>query len=440
MSKSALGKIGFAIAVAAVATLAVVPMLSRERSVAAAQDLSSGKPARAAPLTRVVVTTPSNRPLTRTLRMPATLLPGEAADLFAKTSGYVSSVVVDIGSRVEKGDTLLTIDVPEMADELRQANAVLAARRTAVQALRAKVVQARRLIEIARAEVDRYEARLQLGELNLKRKRELREGNAIPQQALDEALSAHAVAEAQLRISLAQVAGSEAELASTEAEVSVAQSEVAVAEADAARLRTLMRYAKVSAPFTGVITARMVDPGAFVRSAADGTTTPLLTIANDDYIRVTLGIPESDVPFVHIGTKVEIDVRALGGDPIQATVTRTAVALQADTRTMRVEVDVDNADGRLAPGMYAQVVVNLQYQDQAMVIPSQAIRVRGRDVSVMVADGGVASSRPITIGYDDGIWTEVLTGLSGEERVIVSASGVLTPGTPIKATDASSSS
>ena len=408
-------------------TLLVVPALGHGSARAAdpPTGASGGK------AVTVQVVQPVERALTRVLNIPATLLPGEAADLYAKISGYIAAIDVDIGSRVRQGDTLLTVDVPEMADELRQAEAILTAKETKVQALQAKAVQARRMVEIARAEVDRAVARHDLEEISLKRQQELREGNAISQQTLDEAQSARAVTDAQLRIANARVAGAQADAAAVDAEVAVVQSEAAVAGAELARLRTLMSYAVIKAPFNGVITARLVDPGAFVRSAADGTTTSLLTIANVSYIRLVLQIPESDVSYVRIGTPVDIDVKALRGDLIAATVTRTAMALKADTRTMRVEVDLDNNEGLLMPGMYAKVAVKLEFKAQAMVVPSRAIHVAGREVSVWVANESAVKVKPVKVGYDDGIWAEVLEGLTGAEKVIISAGGALAPGAPV---------
>jgi RND family efflux transporter MFP subunit len=372
----------------------------------------------------VEVVSPRRETMTRELRMPATLLPYEAVDLYAKTSGYVLEIKVDIGDRVNRGDELLIIDVPEMADDLRRAEAILAAKL-------AQAVRAEAMIETARATVQRAEAEHDLSHLNHQRTQALREGNAVPQQQLDEAKSHLAVANALLRVA-------QAEITSAVADLKVAESEVAVAEAAVGRIETLMGYATIRAPFEGAITNRLVDPGAFVRSAAQGVTTPLLTIAMTNRLRLALEIPETDAPFVDVGTEVLVDVKAVGGEPIRASVARTARSLKTDTRTMRVELDLDNSDGRLTPGMYAQVVVNLETKQQAMVIPSKAIRVRGRALSVLVAEAGVARAKPVEIGYDDGIRAEITAGLDGNEQIIVSANNAVTPGAPVRVAEARS--
>lgn len=384
-----------------------------------------------APPVRVEVAQPVHQPLTRVLRMPATLLAGETADLYAKTSGFISTVAVDIGSRVDKGDALLAIDVPEMLDELRRAQALITAKRATVDAFNARILQAESKIATARAEVERYSAEHRLWKITTERRQQLLDENAISRQNFDEVESKLAMADAKVRIARSRVIGAQAEHQAVEADVAVAQAEVAVEEANVQRIETLMKYATVRAPFDGVITDRFVDPGAFVRSAADGATTPLLTIANVDYIRLVLEVPETDAPFVQIGTEVDIDIKALGGDPLSASVTRTAMALKANTRTMRVEIDLENTDELMSPGMYAQVDVSLEFQQRALVIPSKAIRVRGRELSVLVADGTVARRVSVKIGYDDGILAEVIEGLEGDEQIITSASGTVAPGAPV---------
>ena len=413
---------------AALVLLGRIPPLDR----AYAADEGQSKETSAGAV-RVEVVQPVRRTVTRELRMPATLMPDERVDLFAKVSGYVGRIDVDIGSRVGKGDTLAVIDVPEMADELRQVEAVLDAKHAKVAALRAQAAQAELMIETARAEVQRFVAEHDLDQINLTRQIELHQGDAVPEQALDEARSALAVGKAQLQIARAKVEGAGAFKRAVDADVRVAESEARVAAANIARLKTLVGYATIRAPFDGVITERHVDHGAFVRSAAEGTTQPLLTIAKTNRIRLTLDIPETDTPFVHVGTEVEIDVKALRRAPFRATVTRTAGALKVDTRTMRVEVDLDNADGRFTPGMYAQVVVKLESKEQALVIPSKAIHVKGRDTSVLVAENGRARSIPVDLGYDDGIWVEITAGLTGDELVITSSGGAVAPGTPVAA-------
>ncbi len=407
------------------APVVILTLMTLGTSQALGQGKSDGAKVRAA------VVTPERRTITRSLRVPATLVADEQVNLFAKTSGYVSKIELDIGDRVKKGDELVTISVPEMEDELRQMQAVLEAKQAKVRALEAKASQAQRMVEIAHAQVRRQAAGYELDAVTLKRRQELHEGNAIPESSLDEARSAAAVSEAQLRIAEAQVAGAQAARQAVDADVQVARADVMVARANIARLRTLMQYTSITAPFDGVVTVRNADHGTFVRSAAEGTAELLLCIAKTDRIRVVVEVPETDAPFVRVGTKAHVDVKALGDGGFDATVSRIAGALKPATRTMRVEIDVDNLKGHFLPGMYAFVMLKLETKAQAMMIPSKAIRLEGKETVVYVADDGVTKSIPIEIGYDDGIWAEITSGLGGNEQIITSTSGSILPGVPI---------
>jgi multidrug efflux pump subunit AcrA (membrane-fusion protein) len=378
----------------------------------------------------VEVQEPDKRTLNRLLRMPATLRADEQVDLYAKTSGYISAVKVDIGSRVRKGDVLIEIDVPEMHDELRQAEAQVQARRARLEAARAQADQAELMIGAAEAEQHRVATERDLRRITEERMTRLHAEKAIPDQALDEAKGALVTAAAALTVAEAKVAQARGDKQAADAEIEVAEADLALTEASLDRVRTLMAYATIEAPFTGVITRRRVDHGAFVRSAAEGETRPLLTLVRDDVIRLTLDVPESDVPSVHIGTPVDVYVKTLERHA-QAKVARTARALDPGTRTMQTEVDIENPGHELLPGMYAQVTVQLEARADAMIVPSKAIRVRGRDLFVLVAADGIARSAPIELGYDDGIQAEILSGLKGGERVIIASKGVVTADTPI---------
>jgi len=382
----------------------------------------------------VETTKPDRRALVRALALPATLEAYESADLYAKVSGYVGEVAVDIGSRVRAGDGLIRIEVPEMADELRQAEAVLASRRAGLAALQAKAVQAARMVDTAAAVAAARQAELDLQAITTQRKEELFKGTAIPRQEIDEARSRRQVAAAQLQIAGAERTASESERVAADADVKVAEAEVAVAEAQAARLRTLRQYTTITAPFDGVITVRRVDPGDFVRSAEQGTSVPLLTLASVDRLRLVLEIPESDCRDVLPGTTLDVRQAALAPEPFTLEVARTARALNPATRTMRAEADLPNSEGRASPGMYAQVVVRLETKAEALLVPSRAIHVRGEDVFVLAADDGVARALLVELGYDDGEWAEIVSGLSGAESVILAARGAVTAGMPVQST------
>lgn len=377
---------------------------------------------------QVSVSTPTRRTLERWVELPGTLMPYAAASLYTKASGYVGEVKVDLGDRVKAGDELLRLDVPEMADEMQQSRAALQTRRAELAAAQAKVAQAQQTAPRATAEVQRAEAEATLRRATAQRKEALQREQAIPQQELDEAQAGLAMAEGTLAIARARLAELEPEKQVLQAAVGVAEGNVAAAEASVGRLETLAKYAVVTAPFDGVITERLVDPGAFVRSAGDGGSMPVLRLANQGMVRLVVDVAESDVPFVRPGTIAEL---TLGEQKLRPAVSRIAFSLRPDTRTMRAEIDLENTDGRLFPGMYAKVRLALVSHANAMMVPAKAIRSAAGRTFVLVDRDGHAADVVVQLGYNDGAWTEVLSGLDGGEKIIVSASSGLAAGAPV---------
>lgn len=296
-------------------------------------------------------------PAPRVLSLPGTLAADESVEMYAKASGYVSRMAVDIGSRVRKGDVLVQLDIPEMHDDLRQNEAHAAARRAKIEAMKAKAVQARLMIESALADQKRIEAELALSRITHERKAELHREKAIPQQEFDVAENQLAISKAELAISRAEVENARGEELAALADVKFAEAELNVAEAEAVRIKTLLGYTTITAPFDGVITRREVDHGDFVRSAAQGAGSPLLLIEKVDRLRLVVDIPEPQAPLVRVGTEVEFLIRANGGPAMKGKITRTASSLRSETRTMRAEIDLDNAGGELMPGMFAKVSI-----------------------------------------------------------------------------------
>lgn len=293
------------------------------------------------------------------LSLPAIVVPDEQVDLYAKASGYVSRITVDYGARVKRGDVLIELEIPELRDELRQAEAALLAREAKVQSLQAKVRQAELLVESARAQQQHDAAERELAKITFGRKSELYQAKAIPAQEYDVAKIAVTLADAQVRIGEAKVAAAEGDLLSAKADVQAGQADLKVSQADLARAKSLMEYTTLRAPFDAVVTQRRVDHGAFVRSAAQGAGEPLLTLMKVDRVRVAFDVPEQYAAAIRPGSPALLQIRARGDSAAPVTVTRTAGAIQTTTRTMRAEIDLDNPDGRLIPGAYARVTLPL---------------------------------------------------------------------------------
>jgi HlyD family secretion protein len=355
--------------VAAVAATVLITKQVTGSSAGSSTPLRAGSAAQAEiknpPAVAAATTRPASDQGSQVFTLPASLVPEETVELYAKASGYVAEINVDIGSRVRKGDILVLLKAPELLDDLRANEALVTARQAKMAAMQAKTDQARLAIESAQAELKRVEAELNLCRITHGRKADLYREKAIPQQEYDVAQNQLAVTEADLAIAKAKVESAKGEQLAAEADVKAAEAEIAVAQADQARLKTLIEYMTVKAPFDGVIARRGVDHGAFVRSAAQAAGLPLLAIDRVG-VRLVIDVPETQASLVHIGTEVRIQVRANGDRPVTARVARTAVSLRSDTRTMRAEIDLENKDGKLMPGMYARASIPLQPTAQVL--------------------------------------------------------------------------
>lgn len=216
--------------------------------------------------------------------------------------------------------------------------------------------------------------------------------------------------------------------------------DVAKATAEAAKhlrdsRRTLLQYTKVYAPFSGTITARFVDPGALIQAATGSATqaVPLFTIMDLTTLRVYVSVPQEAALFAKPGVPVLITAKEVPGKQFKATITRTTEALDPATRTLLVEVDLPNPRHELQPGMFVTATLSLQEHKDALAIPPAAIVSGQEDKAVFVVDQGKARRTPIKTGIDDGIWVEVLEGLTGNEDVVVVGKAKLNDGATVAA-------
>jgi RND family efflux transporter MFP subunit len=199
--------------------------------------------------------------------------------------------------------------------------------------------------------------------------------------------------------------------------------------------RNMLEYTKVTAPFSGIITARFADPGALIQAATGSSTqaAPLFTIMDMDSVRIYVNVPQEAAQLAKPGLPVAMTAREWS-EELQASITRTTEALDPATRTLLVEIDVPNKDHRLQPGMFVNVSLYLQRHPNALAVPPAAIvpSKNGKEKSVFVIDSGKAKLVPVKTGIDDGLWVEVVEGLSGEEEVVVVGKGGLSDGQAVE--------
>lgn len=410
--------------------------LGKRQVTAKASDSPKAPPAVATPAAgtprSVEVTTPARQDMSRRLDVPATMEAYEQADLYAKASGYISEVRVDIGDAVKQGDVLAVIDVPEMLKELAEAQSLHAAAVAGVRTAESEIVQAQRMRDVAESMLVRAQADYTLKKTTLERRRALFGGTAITQEQLDEAQNEHDVAEADVGIAEAKIAAAEADVASAEASLAAAKANVAVAQARIERIRTLMEYARIVAPFDGVVTRRLVDRGALVQSATTNRTTPLFTVQRIDRLRIFVEVPESDVAFVRPGCSAKVKPYGLDGVELVGTIARSASSLKTDTRSMRTEIDLDNPDGRLMHGMYAQVVIALDERTSVLTVPASSLLTEGKEAFVYTVVNDRAVRTPVRLGLDNGVRVQITDGLTDGSVIVVTGKGLISGGSVLR--------
>lgn len=386
---------------------------------------------------------PARTALRRITAQPGRVEAYEEAPIVARVPGYVRKVAVDIGQHVKTSEILIELSAPELTDavhlrqaELNQAKAAVTQANAAQAAAVSKIKTAEAAVHEAEAHTDRAQSEfLRVGD-ELKRVEQLAQSNAVSRKLVDETRHAHRTAvagrkEAVAKIALATAALDEARslAAKAAADVEGAKARVSVAEANLDQARTMASYLTIRAPFDAVVSSRLVHTGHFVGGGA--ATRPHLVLLRTDPVRVTIDVPENEASFVHPGEAVTIHVPALPKAKIIGVVARGSNSLNPNNRTLRVEIDVPNADGRLISGMYVTAIVTVADRKNVLVLPVSAVaRTPEGGESCFVIEGGKLKRRPIETGLVAGDSVEVVTGLAGGEEVVKSASASLVDGSP----------
>jgi RND family efflux transporter MFP subunit len=329
----------------------------------------------AVPVVRIARVRANSAP--RVLDLPGSTEAFDAATVYARATGYISKRNVDIGSEVKAGDVLAIIAAPDLDQQLLQAEAQVAQ-------LQAAVAQA--------------QANLQLAKVTNQRTQTLvGQGWQTKQQGDTDRLTYQGQSAA----------------------VEVAQANLKAGEAQVSRLKELTGFEKVVAPFDGFITQRHIDVGSLV-TADQSTGTPLFDIAHSEVLRTQVYVPQDAVFGLKDGASAEVRVPEMPGRVFHGTVARNANALQPGTRTRLTEIDVDNSDGTLFPGLYCTVRLFIPRAQPVISIPAQALIFNRNGLLAAVYDDGVVRLRKLTLLADNGAEVDVSTGLTPGDTIILS--------------------
>jgi RND family efflux transporter MFP subunit len=307
------------------------------------------------------------------LTLPGTLQGVIESTLYARSNGYIVRWHKDIGSSVTKGELLAEIAAPEIEQEYSQAVAARA--------------QADASATLAKSTADRWQS--------------LRKKDAVTQQELDERQSAYNQAKANLD----------------------------AADANVGRLRKLLSFNQVVAPFDGVVTRRNIDVGDLVNAGNGGTGQALFSVAQIDPLRLYVYVPQVYAHQIKIGDAVSVNLAERVGQEYQGTVARTARAIDTATRTMQVEIRIPNPNGALIAGSYVQVMMPIHVDTKSLVIPTNVLLFRPQGTLVALVDvRGRVQMKPVKLGTDFGTSVEVLSGLDASDRVILNPADSLADG------------
>lgn len=296
--------------------------------------------------------------------------------IYARTNGYLKRWYVDIGAHVKAGQLLAEIETPEVDQQLRQARA-----------------------QLATAESDS-----RLSKSTAERWKNLRKTDAVSPQETEEKVG---------------------DMESKNAMVDAAQANVR-------RLEQTQSFQKIYAPFSGIITARNVDIGDLINAGSSGTAREMFHLAALGQMRVYIQVPQLNARSAQPGTPVDLALPENPGKLIAAHVVRTSNAIDPASRTLRVEIDVDNAKGELVPGEYVQVHIKLASPSNTLIVPVNGVLFRSEGISAVVVHGDHVELQPITIGRDFGDELEVTSGLSPNDQVVINPPDSIVAGQKIQ--------
>lgn len=333
--------------------------------------------------------------LQRDLVVSSELVPFQQIDVYAKEAGYVQKLNVDYGTHVSAGQVMAVLEIPELQVQLEEDEAAI---KDAEQQV------SRNSNELNRVEAQQKTTHLQYSRLDeVSRTRP----GLIAQQEIDDWQAKDSAAASQ---------------------VSAAHNTVASAQSDLARARARLRhdqvifeYAKISAPFTGVVTKRYANLGTLMQSGTNSSTQvlPLVQLSEDDRFRLVIPVPESYVPSIRVGDPVTVRIASLNRS-FPGRVSRFSVDVEADTRTMHTEVDVPNSNRLLMPGMYAEATLTLNRRDRAVAVPREAVITEGGKNTAWVVDAsGRVQARDVELGIETPGDVEVVSGLKEGDLVAI---------------------
>lgn len=327
----------------------------------------------------VAVVFPKDGAPAQEIVLPGTTQAFTDAPIYARTNGYLKHWFFDIGAHVQKGQLLAEIETPEIDQQLQQ----------------------------AQADLDTAQANLNLAKITAARWQDLVSTGSVSQQETDQAVS----------------------------NLSAVKATAESVAANVRRLEQLQSFEKIYAPFDGIVTARNTDIGALIDAGASSQPKELFHMAAIRTLRVYVAVPEVYAPTARSGAPASLTLDEFPGKTFRGTLVRNANTIDLASRTLLVEVDIDNPAGQLLPGAYAFVHLKLPEETRSVTIPANALIFRKEGLQVGLVRDGKAEIVPVKISHDYGNTVEIISGLQPTDAVIVDPSDSLVDGTPVRASN-----
>ncbi len=328
-------------------------------------------------LTAVSVVTPEQTAPTQEIILPGNVQPFITSPIYARTNGYLKNWYADIGARVKKGQLLAVIETPEVDQQLQQ----------------------------ARSNLLTAQANLQLAEITKSRYQGLLKSHAVAQQDVDNAVGTY-----------------NANKATVEAD-----------QAAVDQYAALVSFEKIYAPFDGVITARNTDIGDLINSGSNANVkTDLFHIAQPGKLRVYVNVPEEYSQGVKVGMTADLSLAEFPGRMFHGRLVRTSDSINATTRTLLIEIDVDNPSGTLLTGSYAEVHLKIPQPKSTLILPVNTLIFRSEGLRVGVVKDGKVMLTTVTPGHDFGDRIEIVSGLKPDDQVILNPPDSIVTGQAVR--------
>jgi RND family efflux transporter MFP subunit len=370
-------------AVAALVLAGVLPRLSHDRAMAAEETHA------AAVAPKVLAAKVERSNTEGDLVLPGSVQPLQETNVYARANGYVRKWMVDIGAQVKKGQVLAELDIPDIDEQLRQAQA-------AANQARAGIEQAKSQLQLARTTNNRYGA--------------LAPSGVVSKQEVEQYQSSFEVQQAN---------------------VTAAEAAYGSAEANVRRYEDLKSFGTITAPFDGVVTMRTAEVGQLV-SSGTGQGQPLFRVAEVDVVRVFVNVPQLFAAGIVVGQDAPVRMRETGARVFMGKVARTANELDIATRSLLTEVDIPNADRTLVSGMYAQVTFDVRRQDRPLLVPATSVLYDAKGTRVVVLVDGHVTWRTVRVSGDFGDRLALAEGVNEGDLVAVTPSDRLTEGSAVE--------